>query len=97
MLDPHAFDARFSLFYALGKVPLLTESPDVDVEEALADDPGGPRISPRAHDRWVCKCGHEWNTFDTGGVCPACLYQWTVTACLSCDQWSAHSDWYVQD
>ena len=41
-----------------------------------------------------CTCGHVWNTFDTGGVCPGCLYQWTVTACLSCDRWSAHSEWY---
>jgi hypothetical protein len=29
--------------------------------------------SPRKEDRWSCSCGHEWNTFDTGGVCPACL------------------------
>jgi hypothetical protein len=26
-------------------------------------------------------CGHEWNTFDTGGVCPACVHQWTETQC----------------
>ena len=38
----------------------------------------GPRIrcplcawSPGKEDRWFCICGHEWNTFDTGGVCPA--------------------------
>jgi hypothetical protein len=49
---------------------------------------------PRAHDRWACKCGYIWNTFDTGGVCPGCLYQWKITACLSCHQYSAHSDWY---
>jgi hypothetical protein len=37
----------------------------------------GPRIrcllcgwSPRKDDRWMCSCGHRWNTFDTGGVCP---------------------------
>ena|SRR5215469_7441757 len=27
--------------------------------------------SPREDDRWSCTCG---NAFDTGGVCPACLY-----------------------
>src|ERR1019366_5214284 len=31
--------------------------------------------SPRKDDRWSCTCGHIWNTFDTGGVCPACLKQ----------------------
>src|SRR6202022_142671 len=32
---------------------------------------------PRKDDRWSCTCGHSWNTFETGGVCPACLHQWT--------------------
>ncbi|HNV71731.1 MAG TPA: hypothetical protein PKO06_18645, partial [Candidatus Ozemobacteraceae bacterium] len=58
---------------------------------------------PQAEDRWLCChrigpydacCGHVWNTFDTRGKCPNCHYQWTVTACLSCHQWSAHEDWY---
>jgi hypothetical protein len=53
--------------------------------------------SPRKKDKWFCACGHEWNTFDTGGVCPACLHQWCETQCLSCSRWSAHSDWYAQD
>ena len=30
-------------------------------------------------DRWFCACGHEWNTFDAGGICPACLHHWTET------------------
>ncbi len=51
---------------------------------------------PRRDDRWRCKCGHSWNTFETGGACPACRYQWDVTACLSCGEVSAHSDWYVR-
>src|SRR5271157_6434596 len=49
--------------------------------------------SPRKEDKWFCECGHEWNTFDTAGVCPACLHQWTSTQCLSCSRWSAHSEW----
>jgi hypothetical protein len=52
---------------------------------------------PRAEDRWMCSCRHTWNTFDTGGVCPGCLKQWTMTMCLSCHAWSAHSDWYPKD
>ncbi|HEY1238936.1 MAG TPA: hypothetical protein VGF16_00205 [Bryobacteraceae bacterium] len=51
---------------------------------------------PRLRDRWRCKCGHSWNTFETAGACPACRYQWDVTACLSCGETSAHSGWYVR-
>jgi len=61
----------------------------------------GPRIrcplcgwQPRAEDRWSCLCGHVWNTFDTGGVCPGCLHEWKVTQCLACGRFSPHSDWY---
>src|SRR5438034_7049682 len=68
-------------------------------EEQLG--PSGPRIScplcgwsPANNDLWVCDCGHEWNTFDTGGVCPACLRQWKETQCLRCQRWSLHSEWY---
>ncbi len=53
---------------------------ELDQEKSL--DPSGPRIrcplcdwSPRQEDRWSCSCGHSWNTFETGGVCPACLHK----------------------
>ena len=49
---------------------------------------------PAAKDRWMCRCRHSWNTFDTGGVCPGCLHQWTYTQCLACHSWSPHSEWY---
>ena len=50
--------------------------------------------TPAAEDRWMCRCQHSWNTFDTGGVCPNCLHQWANTQCLACQGWSLHSDWY---
>jgi len=62
---------------------------DREVEKEKSLDASGPRIrcplcgwSPGKGDQWACSCGHEWNTFDTGGVCPACLHQWTETKCL---------------
>ena len=61
---------------------------------------------PDKQSRWFCMsmgppenfnagCGHGWNTFDTGGICPGCLYQWKHTTCLSCSVTSLHDDWYV--
>jgi len=59
---------------------------DRELDEEKNHDSSGSRIrcplcgwSPRKDDLWSCTCGHEWNTFDTGGVCPACLHQWTET------------------
>jgi hypothetical protein len=69
--------------------------PDREQEHEKTHDPSGPRIrcplcgwSPRKEDKWFCTCGNEWNTFDTGGVCPACLHQWTETECRACSRWS---------
>ena len=50
--------------------------------------------NPKPSDRWACQCGHTWNTFDTRGKCPGCLFQWTQTMCLSCLEWSEHEAWY---
>ena len=85
-------------------VRLPTTDPGSDVEDDIDDDNCGPHIRcpkcgwhPRKDDRWMCTCGHRWNTFDTGGVCPGCMRQWTETQCPQCGQWSPHSDWYVRD
>jgi hypothetical protein len=57
------------------------------------------RWRPTPASRWVCSprlggCGTVWNTFDTRGVCPTCSWQWIITACLSCKQFSLHEEWY---
>jgi hypothetical protein len=64
-------------------------------EDKDGKDSGGGNICcplckwmPRSFDRWMCKCRHVWNTFDTGGVYPKCLYQWKITSCPKCKQWS---------
>lgn len=76
----------------------------LDTASGEGDWSGGGRIRcplcawrPRQFDRWQCRCGHVWNTFDTAALCPGCGYQWSVTACLSCGQFSPHEDWYVDD
>jgi len=43
---------------------------------------------------WQCSCGHHWDTFSTGGRCPACKKVWEDTQCISCHKWSPHLDWY---
>jgi hypothetical protein len=52
---------------------------------------------PKKKSKWYCSCGHVWNTFDTGGVCPACQKKWQNTQCISCEKWSKHLSWYVVD
>jgi hypothetical protein len=49
---------------------------------------------PTASARWWCTCGHCWNTFETGGACPACRHLWRKTQCLACHRMSPHVDWY---
>ena len=64
---------------------------DTDVGDEKQPDNSGPRLRcplcgwvPGRNDRWACNCGHWWNTFDTGGACPDCLYQWTTTHSVQC-------------
>jgi hypothetical protein len=54
---------------------------------------------PKPSSRWCCTpqfggCGQIWNTFDTRGVCPKCSWKWIITACLFCQQFSPHEEWY---
>jgi hypothetical protein len=82
--------------------PLVKDQPGTIPEaETGTTEGGGGDIrcplcgwTPAAEDRWMCRCRHSWNTFDTGGVCPGCLFQWANTQCLACHGWSLHSDWY---
>lgn len=82
--------------------PLVLD-PDIDIGigDAGSQGPADPDIhcphcnwTPTSADRWRCTCGSYWNTFDTGGVCPSCLHQWTNTQCLACQAWAPHSAWY---
>ena len=84
--------------------PVPAEGPKTVTDESDQPWRGGVRIrcprcawEPRREDRWMCRCGHVWNTFDTGGVCPACRYAWEHTRCLRCHEWSPHRDWYARD
>ncbi len=57
----------------------------------------GCEWKPDATSRWSCApegCYHSWNTFDTGGVCPACAKIWKHTQCLSCHNHFPHEEWY---
>ena len=57
------------------------------------------RWEPREFDIWYCSpgCGHQWNTFDTCGVCPRCAKVWEFTQCLQCHRMSRHENWYYED
>ena len=48
---------------------------------------------------WQCTCGHNWDTFSTGGRCPSCAKVWEETQCIphagGCDKISPQLDWYV--
>lgn len=55
--------------------------------------------APRPFDVWICTgaCRTVWNTFETGGQCPACHKQWRETCCPACSRWSPHEDWYHEE
>jgi len=53
---------------------------------------------PDGKPHWRCSCGHDWDTFSTGGRCPVCHKVWEETQCIvfagGCQKWSPHLDWY---
>ncbi len=90
-----------TLLIGLVPVLLLKGSP---TSRTRLDEPGHLRVrcpvcswQPRKSDRWLCSpgCLHRWNTFETAGICPGCTRTWEETACLRCEAWSRHEDWYV--
>ncbi|HEY8402064.1 MAG TPA: hypothetical protein VIK89_12420 [Cytophagaceae bacterium] len=50
---------------------------------------------PSPDDKWQSECGNIWNTFSTYGQCPNCKKVYKQTQCHNCNEWSPHSDWYV--
>ena len=75
-----------------------------DLEDDLDEDDGRRRIrcprcgwEPGREDVWMCTCLHAWNTFETGGVCPACGRRWAETQCHCCHEWSPHEAWYERE
>ncbi len=52
------------------------------------------RWEPTPEARWLCTCGHAWNTFETLGRCSRCGKVWRRTECMACHEWSLHHDWY---
>jgi hypothetical protein len=91
---------------ATGALLTLKDRPDPVVVSENEDDgdlkQGRRRIrcprcawEPGRYDLWTCLCHHVWNTFDTGGLCPACGQQWSETQCPRCKEWSPHADWYA--
>jgi hypothetical protein len=88
---------------ATERLLLLNSRPDPAVVSNVEDDDdqkcGRRRVrcprcawEPGRDDLWSCLCLPSWNTFDTGGLCPACGRQWIETQCLRRREWSPHAD-----
>lgn len=82
------------------KAPRQRRPSAAELEKILGPELPGIRCpkcnwKPRAKILWSCNCGHQWNTFDTRGLCPGCGYQWEITGCFQCGAVSPHSDWYT--
>jgi Zn-dependent protease len=50
--------------------------------------------APPLGELWRCgKCGKQFDTFLTQGICPHCSAQYSVTQCLDCGEAHAVSEW----
>lgn len=54
------------------------------------------KTAPPIGPYWRCnKCATQFDTFQTGGVCPQCSARFEKTTCLDCRQSNAIADWQV--
>lgn len=52
------------------------------------------KTSPPIGEFWKCgKCGREFDTFQTHGVCPQCGTQFPITKCIDCGEADPISEW----
>jgi Zn-dependent protease len=52
------------------------------------------KTSPPIGEFWKCgKCGQDFDTFQTRGVCPRCSTQFPVTKCLDCGEAHPINEW----
>jgi hypothetical protein len=52
------------------------------------------KTSPPIGEFWKCgKCGQEFDTFQTRGVCPRCATQFPVTKCIDCGEAHPINEW----
>jgi hypothetical protein len=54
-------------------------------------------FQPPADHRWICKCDHVWNAFETAGHCPSCHVNWAVVICPRCGEVTDRQRWYAPD
>jgi hypothetical protein len=54
-------------------------------------------FQPPANHRWICKCDHVWNTFETSGHCPSCHVNWVVVVCPLCGKLDDRQRWYAPE
>jgi hypothetical protein len=56
------------------------------------------QTAPPAGELWRCgKCGQAFDTFLTGGTCPHCGINYSVTQCLDCGVSRPVSEWIKDD